>query len=235
MWFVYSSEVVSGPFSTEQVREQIQVGRWTSNCFIWWKGQREWMSVDAWETQLGKILKTEEEKSQSPVWYIDINGSPVGPLTQNEMIQHLRAVNSLGKVRLWTVGMNKWTNLFELHDVMDQLGMSRRETERAPLMGSVAINRLSEGARPTIARAASISVAGMGVNDAHGITKGDEVQILIRSPEFPQPIRLAATIVYITPSGYAGMKFSNVHAETHSLIMDYVKKFNKPQEMRKSA
>lgn len=236
MWFVYSNEVVSGPFDTQQVKEQLNLGRWTESSFIWWKGQREWMPIQAWSSQLNTILRNREEKTHSPVWYLDVTGSPIGPLTQSEMLQHLRSLSNLNRVRLWTVGMEKWTNLFDLPEIMDQLGVMKRENERAPLMGAVAISRFSEDARPIVARAASISVGGLGVNDAHGLTKGDEVQVLIKSQEFPGPIRIKAHIVYVTAQGYAGMKFHNVHGETASLILDYVKKFNHPQGgARKSA
>lgn len=226
MWFVYSNNVVSGPFDTTTVQEQLSLGKMDPTCFIWWKGQREWMPIQLWETQLKQILKTEDDRTQSPVWYLDTNGSPLGPLTQGEMLAHLRGLQNLGRVRLWTVGMNKWTNLFELHDIMDQLGMSRRENARAPLMGTVAVSRLSEDSQPMITRAASISVAGIGINDAHGLTKGDTVQIVLKSPEFPNPIRMQATAVYVTPQGYAGLKFTAVHSETQSLLFDYVKRFN---------
>lgn len=230
MWFIFSNDVVSGPFDTKGVQDQLKLGSLNSSCFIWWKGQREWMPIQLWETQLKQILKNDDEKSQAPVWYVDTSGSPVGPLTQGEMLAHLRGVQNLSKVRLWTVGMNKWTNLFELHEIMDQLGMSRRENARAPLMGTVAVSRLAEDTQPMIARAASISIAGMGINDAHGLTKGDTVQLVLKSPEFTNPIRMQATAVYVTPQGYAGLKFTSVHPETQSLLFDYVKRFNQPSQ-----
>lgn len=236
MWFVYSNDVVSGPFDTQKVQEQLSLGNFNASSFIWWKGQREWMPIQLWETQLKQILKNEGEKTQAPVWYLDTNGTPVGPLTQNEMLAHLRGLQNLGRVRLWTVGMNKWTNLFELHEIMDQLGMSRRENARAPLMGTVAVSRLSEDSQPILARAASISVAGIGINEAHGLTKGETVQLVLKSPEFPHPIRLQAMAVYVTPQGYAGLKFTAAHPETQSLLFDYVKRFSAIGESaRKSA
>ncbi len=228
MWFVHSSDVVSGPFDTKGVQEQLSLGNFNANCFIWWKGQREWIPIQLWEAQLSQILQSEDQKSQTSVWYVDTSGSPIGPLTQGEMLAHLRGMRNLGKVRLWTVGMNKWANLFELHDIMDQLGMSRRENARAPLMGAVAVSRLAEDAQPMLARAASISIAGIGINDAHGLTKGDTVQLVLRSAEFPNPIRMQATTVYVTPQGYAGLKFTSVHPETQSLLFDYVKRFSPP-------
>lgn len=234
IWFVYHRDIVAGPFDTEAVKQQIAAGRWSEDTFIWWKGQREWMPIRLWESQLAQILRTETDKSQSAIWYVDTTGSPVGPLTQTEMLSHLHGIKNPAKVRLWSVGMNKWTNLFELHEIMDHLGMSRREHDRAPLMGTVAISRMSEDATAMIARAASISVGGMGINDGHGLTRGDNVQLVIKSSEFAQPIRTRATTVYVTAQGFAGLRFANTAPEALSLIHDYVRKFNQPVAMEKA-
>jgi hypothetical protein len=227
IWFVYSNGIVNGPFDTQKVREGLTQGNWTSSAFVWWKGQREWMPIRIWENQLEKILKAETEKIQSPVWYVDVSGSPVGPLTQKEMLDHLQGISDLNRVRLWTVGMNKWTNLFDLHNIMDQLGLSRREHERAPLLGTVVVTQNSENAPPIHTRAASISGGGIGLNGAQGLTRGDEVQLLVKSNEFPNPIRVKAVVAYVTSQGYAGLRFLNIHQETSALIFDYVRKFNR--------
>ena len=235
IWFIYSDQIVSGPFSTQEVRKELDQGRWAINSSIWWKGQREWMPLRTWQSQLTKILRTEEEKGLRPVWYVHLGESPIGPLTPDELYAHLRALSNLSGVRLWTVGMNKWANAFDLHEIMDQLGLSRRANERAPLMGTVVLTRLSEDATPMITRAASISAAGIGVNDAHDLDRGDEVNVLIKSPEFQHPIRVRAKAAYVTPDGYAGLKFEVVHAETRSLLLDYIKKFNRSEEAKRSA
>jgi len=234
-WFVYSNDIVSGPLDTETVRASIQSGRWSAGAFIWWKGQREWMPLGLWESQLPQLLKTETEKIQTPVWYIDVTGSPIGPLTETEMMQQLRGLQSLSRVRVWTVGMAKWVPLFEMTDVMDRLGISRRAHARAPLMGTVAISRVGDAAQPLMTRAASISVAGMGINDAQGLTKGDEVHVVLKSSEFSTPLRMKAVAVYVTPQGYAGLKFTSIHSEIQSLIYDYVKRFSPGSEAQKAA
>jgi hypothetical protein len=226
LWFVYSDDVVNGPFNTETLKQQLTDRKWSETCFIWWKGQREWIPVATWQKNLDSIVNANEDKAHSPIWYIDNGtGSPVGPLTKEEMYQHLRGFNTVGKVRLWTAGMQHWTPLFDLPDIIDDLGMSRREHNRAPLMGSVAITSVSGTASTIIARAACISVGGCGLNDAQMLNYGDEVQLVIKSAEFPNPIRMQALVMYVTSSGYAGLKFHQVHSETHALIFDYVKKF----------
>jgi hypothetical protein len=231
-WFIYSDNVVTGPFTTEQVDQCLSAGIWSGECFVWWKGQREWMPVKNWKEQLATIVKNESEKSQSPVWYVDVGGSSVGPLTQKEMISHLRGVANLNKTRLWSVGLDKWTNIFELHEVMEELGISRRENDRAPLMGTVAISRADQQG-PVLVKAASVSIAGMGCNDAGFLVKGEQVQLIIKSNEFPTPLRVTGSVAYVTAQGYAGIRFDTLHPETSTVVFDYVKRFNTP--LKKSA
>jgi hypothetical protein len=225
-WFVFSNDIVSGPFSTENLKDSLNSRQLNANCFVWWKGQREWMSLQTWQQQLEQIIKLENEKSLSPVWYVESGHAAVGPMTQDEMIENLKSLTNLSRVRLWTTGLAKWTNVFEMHDIMDQMGLSRRENERAPLMGTVAICRIGEEAQPVLARAASISVGGIGLNEAVFLQKGEQVNLLVKSAEFTAPLRIHAIVVYVTAKGYAGLRFENPHPETQSLIFDYVKKFN---------
>jgi len=185
------------------------------------------MPITSWREQLQIILKSESEKTHNPVWYVDSNGSSVGPLTQSEMISHLRGASTLNKVRLWSVNLNKWTNIFELHDIMEQLGISRRENERAPLMGTVAISRADQQG-PVVVKAASISAAGMGLNDSGFLVKGEQVQLLVKSSEFPHALRFTGTVAYVTSTGYVGIRFDELHPEMATFVVDYVKRFNAP-------
>ncbi len=235
MWFVYSSDVVTGPFSTDELKQQVRDAQVPSSSFVWWKGQREWLSIKDWETQLTHMKKVEEQKAPTAVWYVDVAGSSVGPLTHKEMLAHLRGVSNLSKVRLWTNGMPKWLSIFEMPETMEQLGMSRRENERAPLMGSVVVTRDTDDAHPLITKAASISIGGLGVNDAGSLIRGEEINVLIKSPEISVPMRMRASVVYVTSSGHAGLKFVSIHPETQSIIFDYVRKFIGPNSMSKAA
>lgn len=225
-WFIYADEVVSGPFNTEAVREKIRTGLLPANSFIWWKGQREWIPVASWDSQVEQILQSAVDRAKKPVWYIDSGKSPTGPFTENELIDQLKSQPSLARVRLWAVGMEKWTSIFELNDVMELLGLSRREHERAPLMGSVAITRSNEDPKGFVLRAASISVAGMGVTGKHDLRVGDVLSLLVKSNEIPGNLHLRGEVAYIAANGYAGIRFERVHPETQSMILDYVKRFN---------
>lgn len=225
-WFLYTNDVVSGPFNTEQVRAKLQTGQLAATAFIWWKGQREWIPIALWESQLPSILQAATERAQNPVWYIDTGSSPIGPLTQKELIDNLKGVSQLSGVKLWAAGMEKWTSLFELSDVMELLGISRRENARAPLMGTVAVTRSNDDPRGFVLKTASISVAGMGLIGVHDLRKDDELSLLIKSPEIRGTVHLRGIVAYVTSNGYAGIRFHKVPAETQSLIFDYVKRFH---------
>jgi len=55
---------------------------------------------------------------------------------------------------------------------------------------------------------------------------GDSISLLVKSGEIPANLHLRGHIAYVTSNGYAGIRFETVHAETQSVILDYVKKFN---------
>lgn len=225
-WFIYSNDVVSGPFDTTTVREKLSTAEVASNASIWWKGQREWMPISTWVLQVDRIVQTANDRSQKPVWYVESGKSPTGPLTERELIEHLKSCGTLARVRLWAVGMEKWTSLFELAEVMELLGLSRRENERAPLMGTVTIGRSNDDPRGFVLRAASISISGMGITGRHDLRAGDSISIALKSAEIPDVLKLRGEIAYVTSNGYAGVRFEKVPAESETMIIDYVKRFH---------
>lgn len=93
-------------------------------------------------------------------------------------------------------------------------------------MGTVAVTRSNDDPQGFMLRAASISVAGMGVTGRHDLRAGDTISLLIKSGEIPANLHLRGEIAYVTSNGYAGIRFDKVHAETQSMILDYVKRFN---------
>ena len=228
IWFLYSSldKKVSGPFVSDEVHQKINSGEITPDCNIWWKGQREWLSVKVWINSGEKILENQNEKTKIAVWYLDLGGEPVGPLTQREMIENLRENKNLARVKLWTIGLKNWKSIYEFGDVMDEMGMSRRENARAPLMASVQIIRQGENEAPILLKVATISVAGIGINDALVLSKGEEIQVVLKSSEFSTPIRARANVIYVSANGHAGIKFQQLQPEIQSLIYDYIRKFS---------
>jgi hypothetical protein len=224
-WFICTNDVVSGPFSTEQVRNQIASGALHTNSFIWWKGQPEWIPLSTWESQLAEILKAKKEKAENKIWYIDLGMNTLGPLTQSELIENLRGQESFGRINLWSVGMEKWTSIFDMREVMEEVGISRRLNERAPLMGSVAVSRSNIDPRSYVMKAASISMAGMRVTGEHDLRRGDHVTIVIKSASLPASLHLSGEVAYVTSQGYVGVRFVKAQPEAQTIIVDYVKRF----------
>ncbi|RYZ65416.1 MAG: hypothetical protein EOP09_14305, partial [Proteobacteria bacterium] len=228
-WFLYSDDVVTGPFSTEDVNVKLQSGVVSPHSFIWWKGQREWIQITVWSQQLPTILRAIDFSSQlNPVWYIEMAGSRLGPITQTELVSHLKSLRDLTKVKLWAVGMPAWANIFELHDVMDLIGISRRENERAPLMGNVTITRTSDAPRTYTLRSASISAGGVGMVGSNDLRPGDEIELVINSAHLGAVLHARGKVLYINSKNFVGVQFSHPQAEMVSVISDYVKKFMQP-------
>ena len=236
IWFLYSSidKKVSGPFVSDDVHQKLGTGEITLDCSIWWKGQREWLSVRTWISSGEKLLKSQKEKSNNAIWYIDLGGEPAGPLTQSEMIDSLRGHQNFNRIRLWTVGMKNWKSIFEFSEVMDDLGVSRREHTRAPLIANVQLNRIGDNEAPIVLKAATLSIAGIGLNNASSLMKGEELQIMIQTNEFSAPIRARATVIYVSSNGNAGLKFQQLHPESQSIIYDYIRKFTTEEAPQKA-
>ena len=225
-WFIYSNDLVTGPFTTDDVSFRLESGILSPQSFIWWKGQREWIQLSVWAQQLPAILDASTQRGpQSPIWYIEISGSRLGPITHSELVQHLRSLPNLSVVRLWAIGMPAWSNIFDLPEVMETVGISRRETERAPLMGSVAVSRSNDDPQNYNLRAASISIGGMGMTGHHDLRRGDTVSLVVKSQELGEVIHVPGEVIYVTSNNYVGVKFTAMPAEAASFVIDYVKKF----------
>lgn len=236
-WFVFKNNVVSGPFQTEQIREQVQSEQIPNTAFIWCKGQREWIPAWNWEAQLVNLSDGAASFSTptQPSWYYDAGASTHGPMSQAELIQQLKSSTDLNRTRVWAVGMPRWTSLFEVPELMEQLGMNHREHPRAPLLGSVVISKASEDAQSTLMKASSISVGGLGLRGAHSFQKGDLVNLVVKASELSGPIHIQGEIVYTTKSECTGIRFSKIHPETQSIIFDYVKRFHAEQDATQAA
>lgn len=223
IWFIYADEIVSGPFTTEKVQSDLEASRWdTNSAQIWWKGQKEWLSLTKWSENLHAILDSNKTQTQQPVWYAEQHGEQVGPLTKEQLVTHLSGVQNVKSVRLWTVGLNHWTNLFEFHEILAQLGISKRSFDRAPIVGHVSIQKNGEVFNKTIA---SVSGGGLGVKDCHELMNGEVLAIAIHSPLLVAPVRATAKVMYIEENGYVGLQFQTIHIESKTTLMDYVKQF----------
>lgn len=234
-WFIFSNNRVSGPFSTETVRDQLMGGLLSAGTHIWRKGQREWLSIDQWETAVAEFASANKIAETQHIWYVDLENQSKGPLTHNELIQLLKPIQNLGKVRLWSSGMKQWAALFDCPDIVESLGLSRRENLRAPLMGQAVVSRSNDDPRAFMLKTGSVSTAGISLSGHHDLRLGDSVSIAIKSPQFSATVYLRGKVSYVTRAGFAGVIFDAMNGETEMMLTEHVKLFSPRPAALKSA
>jgi hypothetical protein len=221
-WFIYSNEIVKGPFSTQEVEQGLDTKKWAPDSLVWWKGQRDWITLQSWQSGLEEILKRVDRKSTHSVWYTEQLGIQKGPMTWTDLIQYLVTVKNPANVRVWTVGQEHWAPLFHYEEIVSELGITRRSFPRAPIVGKVIVHRDNKEVTASIS---SISEGGLGITDQHIFYKGETVQISIESPLLVSPVRSHAQVVYCNREGVTGFQFINMHAESKVTVIDYVRQF----------
>lgn len=226
LWFVHRDGAVLGPFSSDEVEKNIESGSLGPDCLVWARGTNEWSPISDWKALSAKIHAS-HKTSDNRVWYCDSgSGHPIGPLTQGELADHLRGLNRWDIVTLWGTGLSKWLPLFEVPEVMDLVGISRRENPRAPLLGQIALTAVGSSMPAQVLPALTVSVGGFGVKNAGALNRGDKVQIAIKSREFPATVHALGEILYVSRTGEAGVKFLDITPENKAIISDHIRRFH---------
>lgn len=219
IWYIYSNDIVSGPFSTENIEEGLHENKWSSASLIWWKGQRDWVPIDMWRKNLNSILDTLKTNVKTTAWYLEYLGTQKGPMNSKELQQFVQSNGIIGSCRVWTNGMERWMNIFEITELVEYFGITRRKHPRAPIKGELFITP------ETIGHLGSISEGGLGVTGLNDAVVGDEISFTIKSPLLTQPIDASARIVYSYIGGYTGLEFKSLKKELQEIIIGYVNQF----------
>ncbi len=224
IWYVYSNDIVSGPFSTESIETGLQEHKWTEEAMIWWKGQRDWVSLDTWKKNLSTILDSFKTNIQTLAWYVEHLGAQKGPMGIKELYNYIQNHGILGNCRVWTNGMDRWTSIFEINELVNYFGVTRRKHPRAPFKGEMLVTpqslKTSIAAQP-----GTISIGGMGIKGLEKVSVGEQLQLEIKSPLIAQPILGQAQVVYTNIGGYTGIEFKEIKSEYIDFINGYVKQF----------
>ena len=232
LWFIYSQEEVSGPFTTHDIESFLSRGEFTEAHLIWWKGQKNWITVGEWRTHLSAIMESLHKKPQEAVWFAEQKGAQKGPLSLDQIVDFLKTLESLENTHTWRQGMDRWANLFEIEEIVEKLGLQRRKSPRAPIVGKVLFQRNNQEVEGQISE---ISSGGFGMAKSQGVELNEIVQVFINSPLLTTTIRATAKVVYITQKGYTGFQFENLHVESKSAIMEYVRQFQERTYTKKTA
>lgn len=221
-WFLLAEGIVSGPFSKTDIETRVFN---MNNPLIWGRGQPDWAPLDRWN----KILRDSENSdlknrnsAGDRMWRLRVSGQESKPMTHDQMIEYLKTLKDYSEIQIWTDGYTEWKDIYQIHKIMDELGVSRRQHPRVPIMGTV----MCEGATGNFqARALSISEGGMGITEAGQVKIGEKFKLTLKSPNLYTPIHATADVVYVGGDGYAGLKFVGLQSESKSAVIEYIKKF----------
>jgi len=234
VWFVYNHSSVQGPFTHSQLVELVRHGTFTNQDLVWRKGQKEWHTVQQWMASHSVAVEgTREEKPGefTEAWYVSNGQMQQGPFTFVQLVDMLhRRIFSMS-AKVWTNGLSRWIPVFEVHEILDALGISRREHLRVPLAGTASLQNTTEGVERHEVELLTLSTGGIGVKTA--LEPGLIVNIKIDSPLLSYPVQAQAQVVYTT-SKDAGLQFTHVSSEMHAAIVEYINQF-KGLEIPKTA
>ena len=224
-WFISHNESTSGPFSTERVKELSKRGTIESDFFIWSHAQPQWIKIKEWEQRLPEIFNEYEASISKHLqhWHYSYKGKSYGPLPKQKLIEEIKEVEYKQRVSLWTEGMKSWRNIFEFNDILSAVGLNRRAHPRGDIEGK-AIVKVDGMAHS--ANLKTISPGGCGLTHITNLSVGQRMHIEIKSKHFSNPLKAIAEVRYISKRGFVGIKFEQIHMESQSAIIDYIKKIN---------
>ncbi len=220
-WFILNDGLVSGPFDTPALQQRAQD---PASSMVWGRGFPEWVSLARWqkmESELEKSIQTQRAQSER-MWRLRTRNKEYEPMNMDQMMAFLRTQTDFGEIYVWTEGYSDWKEVFQIHRIMDELGISRRKHPRVPLMGTIEC----EGATGTFAaRVLSISEGGLGITDSPPVKIGEKFKVVLKSPNLFMPIHATVEVVYVgSNDSYVGLKFLGLQTESQSAIIEYVKK-----------
>lgn len=215
-WFIFNHEVVSGPYTGEQIVEFLAKGRFAGNDLIWSKGHREWINLGDW-----KLEDLPEEQEQA-TWYLCENRQTFGPFKFDELIEEIKSDKYSNKLRVWHPSLPKWASVYQIGPVMEALNICRRKHFRAPLSGKI---ELRNYAGPiNIFETASVSAGGLGLKGPHTLAIGEEFSVRFASDSINGSVYAKAKVVY-SNDRETGLQFMHISDENKAAVIEYVRQF----------
>jgi hypothetical protein len=231
-WFVHRQGTVMGPYSTQEVENRMHAGQFNADCWVWVRGAKEWSPMAEWPVLVERQAQVDQwtQEAHQPTWYVDFGRGekPIGPISRNELVAQLvklKFSSQLEGIKLWGSNLKTWTNVFEITDIFDLVGISRREVPRAPLMGEVAVTRAGTKSDANVVKAMSVSLNGISLKNCGFLRTGDHVQLSVKSHELAQILHAQAVVLYVGKTGDCGLRFTEISAEDRAMIGDHVRHF----------
>jgi hypothetical protein len=236
-WFVDSNTQIEGPYTTEMILSRIHAGQLQPTDQIWGRVLEDWRPISWWQSSLDELSLKAIQISNPEIWHYAYDGSTYGPLAWGDLVHNLKSIRStsleqLSAILIWTKGMKDWAPVLEFHEIMEELGVSKREYARAEITSGEATVK-SQG---NVFRAPlkTVSEGGFGMASVPGLIAGEMVVVELNSPELRDTIHAKAEVRYVTDR-VVGFKFTQVNIESKNQLIHYVKKMGKNLFMKTAA
>ncbi len=220
-WFLFSDDQIIGPYKQDEVAHHAEG---LKNPLVWGRGSTDWVPL----SRLSKLSSDLESMDKKPklgsdrLWKIRNGAVESKPMFHDQMMDYLRPLKDFSAVQIWTEGYSEWKDIYQIHKLMDELGVSRRQHPRVPIMGTLNC----EGTTGSFnARVLSISEGGLGITEAPDVKIGEKFKTVLKSSNLYGPIHSTVEVVYVGSDQYAGLKFVGLQSESKSAIIEYVRKF----------
>lgn len=228
-WFVFHKNSILGPFTAEDVRSQLAAGKIAEDSFIWWKGEKDWVSIETWTQDYPEIIRRLEAHYKVN-WKIrhGKNSTPFMPF--EDCLQYLKLLelnNSIFICKESSDGDN-WESIFSNSIFLNALEMTRRKHPRVPIVATAKISKL-DSKFSYLVKVNTVGQGGMGVAGlGKNFPTGSSIEIKLESPSISSPIVAEGKILYHTKDGISGIEFTLMNAEAQSLVIEYVNRFATP-------
>jgi hypothetical protein len=121
-FYLYEFEQQSGPYSAEELIEQISIGNIGKSAFVWQPGMDDWAPIES-IPDFAAAFAPEIELPRP--YYVIEDGMRIGPLTETEMqIRIIELLSGAGDLA-WKAGLDDWTPLSEFPEFADQLAAAQ--------------------------------------------------------------------------------------------------------------
>lgn len=230
-WFVQIDEQVQGPFTAEDVQSRLSAGQLRQDFLIWGPVQDEWRQIQWWLSNYNNLLATIHPIAPVEEWHFSLDGASEGPMSRLELVHALKGLKSLSDVLIWKNGMVSWVSIYEFHDILTEVGVSKREFPRADLVGK---GTVKVDSRVLSGELTTISEGGFGLVLAEGVMPGQLVVAEIHSPVLREVIHAKAECRYAA-QGVMGFRFQQLSMEYKGAIVQYVRHAQSQIGMKKVA
>lgn len=234
-WFVHHDEKILGPFTTDKILKDLKDGEISYGAYVWSKGQVEWVPLSDWEGNLANLSAMADGSQKH--WKVRTPKGTVENLSFESVVSELRGMTNLQMVAVAPQDSTNWSPVYSSYPFMEALNLSRRNFMRAPLMGLAKVTR--DASRFSyVVKTATIGQGGIGVYGlGPNFEPGTQVTLKVESEDLGASISVNGTVVYNTDQGFIGIRFGEILAESTSIILDYMKRFQGqiPEEKEEAA